>query len=190
MRKLRVAAIIVCLGALALLATSVGFLVVNDPQHADVIVVLAGETDKRPARGLELLSAGYAPRIQIDVSATGEVFGQSMVEIARTYAQRQAQRSAITICPIFGLSTKTESQDVLRCLANTGAKSILLVTSDYHTRRARSIFRHELPGHQISVAAATDPQQFGSAWWKHRQWAKMNFDEWLRLVWWQAVDRW
>ena len=24
----------------------------------------------------------------------------------------------------------------------------------------------------------------------NRQWAKINFDEWLRLVWWQAVDRW
>jgi len=32
--------------------------------------------------------------------------------------------------------------------------------------------------------------QFGGKWWKHRQWAKVNFDEWLRLVWWQAVDRW
>ena len=190
MRKLPVAVLIVCLGASLLLATSGGFLVVNDPQHADVIVVLAGETDKRPARGLELLGGGYAPRIQLDVPATGEVFGQSMLEIAQAYVQKQPQRAAITICPIVGLSTKTESHDVARCLANSGTKSILLVTSDYHTRRARSIFHHELPGYRISVAAATDPQQFGEAWWKHRQWAKLNFDEWLRLVWWESVDRW
>jgi len=47
-----------------------------------------------------------------------------------------------------------------------------------------------LPNHEFSVAAASDPAQFGGQWWKHRQWAKVNFDEWLRLVWWQAVDRW
>jgi uncharacterized SAM-binding protein YcdF (DUF218 family) len=66
----------------------------------------------------------------------------------------------------------------------------LLVTSDYHTRRALGIFKHELRRHDISVAAASDPSQFGNAWWKHRQWAKTNFDEWLKLVWWKVVDRW
>ncbi len=63
-----------------------------------------------------------------------------------------------------------------------------MVTSDYHTRRALSIFRHELPQYQFSVAAAHDPQQFGISWWKHRQWAKLNFDEWIRAVWWYGVD--
>jgi uncharacterized SAM-binding protein YcdF (DUF218 family) len=65
-----------------------------------------------------------------------------------------------------------------------------VVTSDYHTRRSLSTFRHELPECQISVAGAGDPQQFGLAWWRHRQWAKLNFDEWVRLMWWEAVDRW
>jgi hypothetical protein len=40
------------------------------------------------------------------------------------------------------------------------------------------------------VAAAYDDAQFGAPWWKHRQWAKTNVDEWLRMFWWQAVDRW
>jgi uncharacterized SAM-binding protein YcdF (DUF218 family) len=64
------------------------------------------------------------------------------------------------------------------------------VTSDYHTRRARSIFQHQLKGYQIFVTPAYDPQQFGATWWQQRQWAKMNFNEWLRLMWWEAVDRW
>ena len=75
-------------------------------------------------------------------------------------------------------------------LAGQTAKRILIVTSDYHTRRALSIFRHELPGRSFSVAAAYDPAEFGTLWWTHRQWAKILFDEWIRLVWWNAVDRW
>jgi uncharacterized SAM-binding protein YcdF (DUF218 family) len=67
---------------------------------------------------------------------------------------------------------------------------VLLVTSDFHTRRALSIFQKEDPDWTFSVAAAYDDTQFGANWWTHRQWAKTNVDEWLRMFWWQAVDRW
>jgi uncharacterized SAM-binding protein YcdF (DUF218 family) len=190
MRKLRVA-LIVGLSVLALfLATSGRFLVVNQLQRADVIVVLAGETDRRPSRGLELLSQNYASRMLLDVPTAARVYDSTMLQLAQKYVQSLPNGESVIICPIVGLSTKTEAQDVAGCLRKTGAQSILVVTSDYHTRRALSIFRHELSGHPVYVAAAYDPLQFGTAWWKQRQWAKLNFNEWVRLVWWQAVDRW
>src|SRR5437868_13075314 len=52
--------------------TSGRFLVVNSPEHSDVIVVLAGETDRRPSRALELYSQGYAGRVLIDVPSRSE----------------------------------------------------------------------------------------------------------------------
>jgi uncharacterized SAM-binding protein YcdF (DUF218 family) len=190
MGKLRVA-LIVGLSVLALfLATSGRFLVVNQLQRADVIAVLAGETDRRPSRGLELLSQNYASRMLLDVPAAARVYDSTMLQLAQKYVQSLPNGQSIIICPIVGLSTKTEAQDVAGCLQKTGAQSILVVTSDYHTRRALSIFRHEFSGNPVYVAAAYDPQQFGTAWWKQRQWAKLNFNEWVRLVWWQAVDRW
>jgi hypothetical protein len=190
MRKLRVV-LMVGLSVLALfLATSGRFLVLNQLQRADVIVVLAGETDRRPSRGLELLSQNYASRMLLDVPAAAKVYDSTMLQLAQKYTQSLPNGQSVMICPIVGLSTKAEAQDVAGCLQKTGAHSILLVTSDYHTRRALSIFRHELLGHPVYVAAAYDPQQFGAAWWKQRQWAKLNVNEWVRLVWWQAVDRW
>jgi hypothetical protein len=27
-------------------------------------------------------------------------------------------------------------------------------------------------------------------WWQHREWAKVNFEEWSKLIWWELVDRW
>ncbi len=39
------------------------FLVVEGPVKSDAIVVLAGETDARPARGVELLRQGLAPHV-------------------------------------------------------------------------------------------------------------------------------
>jgi len=192
MKKLRTVLIILIALALFLFSTSGHFLIINRPQHADAIVVLAGETDRRPALGLQLLQQGYAPKMILDVPANAKIYGETMLQIAQQYIRElpPAQAQSVIICPIYGLSTKAESQDASQCLKTLGVHSILVVTSDYHTRRALSTFHHELPGMQISVAAATDPQQFGGAWWKHRQWAKLNFDEWLRLVWWQVVDRW
>jgi uncharacterized SAM-binding protein YcdF (DUF218 family) len=190
MKKLRTVLIVLIALALFLFSTSGHFLIINRPQHADTIVVLAGETDRRPALGLQLLQQGYAPRMVLDVPANAKIYDETMLQISQQYVRELPQAQSVIICPIYGLSTKAESQDVSQCLKTLGVHGILVVTSDYHTRRALSTFRHELPGMQISIAAATDPQQFGGAWWKHRQWAKLNFDEWLRLVWWQVVDRW
>ncbi len=163
---------------------------IDDPRGADVILVLAGETDRRPARALELLTRGYSPKVLLDVSASARVYNSSLLQLAQNYVQSLPNSQCVFICPITGLSTKTEAQDATRCVQQSGARRVLLVTSDYHTRRALSTFRHELKGYQISVAAAYDPQQFGTSWWRRRQWAKLNFDEWIRLAWWETVDRW
>ena len=62
------------LGALAVLAMllaamatkAASFLVVDEPRRSDVIVVLAGETDRRPARALELLQQGHTAKQVLD----------------------------------------------------------------------------------------------------------------------------
>jgi uncharacterized SAM-binding protein YcdF (DUF218 family) len=178
------------LGILALVAGSGSFLAVNDLQRADAIVVLAGETKARPERGLELVAQNYARLMLLDVPANEVIYDRPLTEIAQQFVQKAGRGRAVTICPIYGLSTKTETQDVSRCLSGSGVHRILLVTSEYHARRARDIFRHELRGYEIFVTPAHDPQQFGTHWWQHRQWAKINFDECTKLAWWELVDRW
>jgi uncharacterized SAM-binding protein YcdF (DUF218 family) len=193
-RRLRVGSLLVAaiVGILLslLLLTSGSFLIIDQPHHADVIVVLAGEEDLRPARGLELLNQNFAPRLLLDVSVDGTVFGRSALELAREYLESQTHAGEAIACPIYGLSTKAETEDVRRCLEGLKAHTVLLVTSEYHSRRALSTFRQMCPQYEFSVAAAFDGRQFGARWWKRRQWAKMNFYEWLRLLWWEGVDRW
>ncbi len=166
------------------------FLIVDSPQPSDVIVVLAGEMDHRIARALELLNRGSARRVLIDVPAAAKVYGFTELQLAQNYIDHLPQAAAIGVCPIDGLSTRDESHDVEKCLSHEQGSRVLIVTSDYHTRRALSIFRHELPGKIISVAAARDASQFGSRWWTHRQWSKTCLDEWLRVIWWFTFERW
>jgi len=185
-----VIAVVVVTVALTFAAGAGRFLVIDAPEKSDVILVLAGETDRRLERGLQLLDQGYGRTLVIDVPADARIYGFTAVDLARKYVDSLAQRQAVRICSIHGLSTKEESREAGQCLESKKAERVLLVTSDFHTRRARRIFRHEIKNKVFSVAAAYDTTQFGPSWWKDRQWAKTCVDEWLRLVWWTAVDRW
>ena len=187
--KIRISAIVVLL--LLLFARLSGkFLVINQPGRSDSILVLAGETDVRYMRALELYRQGYAAKIIIDVPADTKIYSWTQLELARKYIETLPESKFIDVCPIRGLSTRDEAREAAVCLQLAGARNLLLVTSDFHTRRALSTFRKEIPNHTFTVAAANDPAQFGVEWWRHRQWAKTNLDEWLRLLWWEAVDRW
>jgi len=174
----------------ALASQAARFLVVDEPEKSDAIVVLAGETNVRPARALDLLRQGVAPRVFLNVETRDVIYDQPLIDIARKYVNGLAEANRVSVCPIAGFSTNAEADDVSRCLQSMGAHRVLIVTSDYHTRRALLIFRHRLPQYQFSVAAARGPKSFGDAWWKNREAAKATFDEWVKMLWWEAVDRW
>jgi uncharacterized SAM-binding protein YcdF (DUF218 family) len=189
MRRIRIPIILTLLLVVAG-AYSGRFLVIDAPQKSDVIVVLAGDTDRRPERGFELLDQGFAAHLLLDVPAGGRIYGSTEPELAQRWLERLPHADAMNICPTNGLSTKIETRDVERCLEGHGWHSVLIVTSDFHTRRAWSTFRRQLPAYQFRVAASHNDPEFGVDWWRHRQWAKVNLDEWLRLIWWYLVDRW
>jgi uncharacterized SAM-binding protein YcdF (DUF218 family) len=172
------------------LANSAKWLVVDHPRKSDVIIVLAGETDFRPALALELLRSGYGRLAILDVPADATIYQWTQADLAQKYVQSLPEAGSIKICLIHGLSTKEEADEAGQCLADSGSRRVLLVTSDFHTWRALNIFRARVPKYEYSVAAAHNRNEFGLQWWQHREWAKTNFYEWLRLAWWELVDRW
>ncbi len=176
--------------AMTLAAYAGRFLVVDGPVRSDVILVLAGETDVRPNRALQLMHKGYAPRVVIDVPAAARIYDSTQLQLAEKYVRSLPEAASVSICPIIGLSTREEARDAESCLGSEGGTRILIVTSDFHTRRALSIFRQELRGKSFSVAAAHDETQFGVRWWTHRQWSKTCLEEWLKVLWWAALERW
>ena len=165
-------------------------LVIDAPERSDVILVLAGDTDRRPAKGLELLENGYGRRVILDVPAAEKTFGFTDIELARKFAESWPHPEAVKLCAITALSTREESHEAEKCLAQEDGSRVLIVTSDFHTRRALSIFRHEIRGKTFSMTAAWDDREFGVRWWTRREWAKTCLYEWMRLAWWNSIDRW
>lgn len=176
--------------ALFLFRHAGSFLVVNDPHPADLIVVLGGgDNDLRYWNGVRLMHEGYAHRLVLDVFAKGETFGHSDIELAQDFLNRTTPGQS-RLCPIRESSTYDEARYLDQCLAATGAKSVLVVSSEYHIRRARDILQHRLPQYHFSFYGAPDPYFFGTRWWTNRQWAKTTVAEWERYLWWLFVDRW
>jgi uncharacterized SAM-binding protein YcdF (DUF218 family) len=191
MKFFRLVILLFVIVVLFVLARQAGrFLVVDEPEKSDAIVALAGDTRVRPAHSLELLRQGMAPHVFLDAETRDVIYDQQLIDIAKKYVEGLGEANRVSVCPVEGFSTFAEADDVRGCLQSVGARRVLIVTSDFHTRRALMIFRHHLPQYQFSVAAASNPLQFGEAWWTNREWAKTTLDEWLKIAWWQAVDRW
>lgn len=170
------------------------YLVVDHPSRSDVIVVLSGDhNDLRYWRGLQLLRDGYGQRMIVDASAD-RIFGRSYAEDAAAFVAKTAGNRApqIGVCTIKNDSTVQEASDLRTCLANLQPppRSVLLVTSDFHTRRALSIFRSRLSQYRWSAAATRDPSLFGEPWWSNREWAKTWAYEWEKLLWWTCFESW
>jgi uncharacterized SAM-binding protein YcdF (DUF218 family) len=169
-------------------------LVVNSVQRSDLIVALAGDhNDLRYWHALGLLRAGYGQRMMVD-AGLDRVYGRSLAEAAADFAARTGgqEASRISVCPITYDSTAAEAVNVSGCLARLAPppRTCLIVTHDYHTRRALAIFRRRLPQCQWSVDGIHDPDMFGRPWWRHRAWAKTFLTEWQKLVWWELFERW
>ena len=186
--------------ALAIVAIAFGlshagrYLVVNAPEKSDTVIVLAGDhNDLRYRRGLAFLRKGYGNRMLVDTPAA-RIYGHTYAEYATAFVAESAgeNKGEISICSVTSDSTVEESADIRRCLGQIlpAPHSVLLVSSDYHTRRALSIVKARLPQYHWSAAAVEDADVFGDPWWAHREWAKICFYEWEKLVWWKLFESW
>src|SRR5580700_5061093 len=94
----------VCLLA-ALASHAARFLIVDKPEPSDAIMVLAGETNARPARALELLRQGVAQRAVMNVQVRDVIYNQRLIDIAQNYRNSLPEAARISVCPITGFST-------------------------------------------------------------------------------------
>jgi uncharacterized SAM-binding protein YcdF (DUF218 family) len=84
--------------------------------------------------------------------------------------------------PHKATSTKQEAQVIIVELRRLGARSFLLVTSDYHTRRAGGYFRKVADGLSMRVIAAPDETFRWNSWWRNREGQKIFYMEWSKTI--------
>jgi uncharacterized SAM-binding protein YcdF (DUF218 family) len=165
-----------------------GFALVRDegPAKADLAVVLAGDFyGHRIVKAGELVRAGYVPAVL--VSGPAGAYGLHECDLAIPFAVRHGFPVEWFIAfPTSSLSTREEAAAVLEELRRRNVKSLLLVTSNYHSARARRIFlaaeRAARGGPKIRTVAAPDEFFQPNSWWQSREGQKIAFFEWSKTV--------
>jgi uncharacterized SAM-binding protein YcdF (DUF218 family) len=181
-------AIVVIVGGLALayqplLTATARWLIVQDPlDRADIIIMLSGgRGDERVRQAADLYHQGYAPAILL---SGGEIFmGISVPELLK----RQAQAHGIPVSAMLfeGNSTSTYEQAVfLRpMLEQRSIHRAIVVTSTYHTRRARYIFHKVFAGSPIDIRVypVQDDRFNPVRWWTREQDTETVVLEYIKL---------
>jgi len=167
-----------------LLRSAGSFWVVNEsPQASDAIVILGDDNYKgdRAARGAELFKAGWAPRIV----ASGRYLRPfaSVAELEqRDLTDRGVPVNAIVRFSHRGESTREEAIALSQLISSHVWKRIIIVTSNYHTRRSKYIYERTLPpGTELRVVAARDSEYDPDHWWRTRKGRKIFFRESIGL---------
>jgi len=174
-----------------LLTAAAETLVVDDPlRPADVIFVLNGDYNTRPFRAAELYRQGLAPRILIARSEVqpAEKLGLAPNETDIAVAvmiKLGVPAQAITVLPVPGGVTSTfdEAAQLRSYLQATKLRRVLLVTSAFHTRRARWVIEKELAGVPLELEVCAVPYDGFDAtnWWRSENGLITFNNEYIKL---------
>ncbi len=155
---------------------------IQEPRSADVIIVLGGDgTGARALKGCQLLDRGLAN--QIWISGANSFYGKAESELAVEFVGKHG-------CPVDKItalknpvdSTRDEAIAIGKMMRDRGFKKYLLVTSNFHTKRAGKVFRENSPDLEAIVVAADDDEFPVDHWWQIRRARKTAFYEWLKTV--------
>ena len=173
----------------AWLLTTLGSQLVRDdpPEKSDAVVALAGDDyGYRVLKAGELVRQGWAPYAVISGNPyllTNEAQETIAFAVAKGYPRgyfRPFQRDMV--------STRDETANLAAWLRSQDVHKILLVTSNYHTRRAGYLMSQAAPWLQIRTVAAPDKYFTPDGWWKLRGGQRTFLNEWLKTFYAHAGD--
>jgi uncharacterized SAM-binding protein YcdF (DUF218 family) len=177
-----VAAVLVAMVAAAVLLRGAGrYLVAAQAlQRSDAIVVLGGTRVERWLEAVDLYREGWSPRIvlsqgrveaaELRLRQSGIRFPSEIELVRDAMVQMQVPASAIVVLPALLDNTAEEAMAVREAAAAAGWRRLIVVTSNYHTRRTLFAFERELRGTSIEtrVRATRYDLVTPDRWWTVR----------------------
>ena len=174
-----------------LLTAAANYLIVDDPlQPADVIFVLNGDYNTRPFRAAELYHQGLAPLILMaraegqPAERLGLVQNETDISVA-VMEKLGVPADRIVVLPVKGGVTSTfdEASQLRQYVERTGIQRVLLLTSAFHTRRARWVIEKELSGLPMKLEVSAVPYDGFDAtnWWQNENGLIAVNNEYIKL---------
>jgi uncharacterized SAM-binding protein YcdF (DUF218 family) len=151
--------------------------VVSDPlDRADAIVILSGRLDVRPFAAAALYRRGMAHQVLVPGGAPGPIDASRL--------SQQTERSVRYLVSLLGKlgvpdeamvelgqdvsSTYDEARALSDWARSSGARSLIIPTDKFTTRRIRWIFQRQLGpmGVRVMVQAVEQPEYKVDEWWR------------------------
>ncbi len=160
----------------------------------DYVYVLGGEASTRPFLAAAIYRAGFTRMVLIPEGQPSATDIDGLVPADHQVQHEVLLRRGVPADAILQLpgpvdSTRDEAHVLAKFMASNPKSSVAVVTSDFHTRRARLIFRRLLPDHRDRlhfIAAPTDG--FGAnSWWHFKDGVLWYVGEYVKLsrdYWW------
>jgi uncharacterized SAM-binding protein YcdF (DUF218 family) len=147
-------------------------LIVEDQlEKSDAIVVLSDDNfyADRATRAAELFRQGLAPVVVASGIRLRPYAGISEL-MTHDLVERGVPKDRVVTFPQDADSTREEAEALRRLAQEKNWKSVIVVTSNYHTRRARYIFGKIFANSvAVRIASARDGDYDPAHWWEHRK---------------------
>ena len=157
-------------------------------KKSDAIVVLGGSYF-RPLYAAELYNQGVAPVIYVSrpierkdrelLKGVGVILPLQEEVFGRLLQKKGVPGGAIRFFGNSVISTAQEAQALKKEIGNE-RKTLILVTSPYHVRRAKMVFEDVLPECTV-LAMGTPYEVFPKRWWSTRQSALKTVNETVKI---------
>ncbi len=154
----------------------------SPPVKADIALVLAGDgRGGRILKAAELVRDGYVPKVL--VSGPDGNYDLHECDLAIPFAVKAGYPESYFIhFENSARNTRDEALQAAAVIRKMGAHRVLLVTTDFHTRRASSMYRRAAPDLEITTVAAPDMYFSAHGWWHNREGQKTALYEWMKTL--------
>jgi uncharacterized SAM-binding protein YcdF (DUF218 family) len=168
----------------------------DELSHTDAILILMGSIPDRILEAKDVYQANPVKKILIvnNIQTGSEALKPYGIHIPNSsdivkqaLVQLGIPDSTILILPGRAKSTRNEADTIAIYLRqNPSIRSLTLVSSSAHTRRAIMIFEDSFQDHGIEVGLISAPSKYSEfnakQWWMDRQSAKQVVEEYVKMM--------
>lgn len=151
---------------------------------ADVIVILAGEDKERVEYGAYLFREEWSQKKRIIMAGGPVVWKYSYAALMKEHAEHIGIPGKDILLEDKSRSTEEDAKYTKEILRKYNYKSLILVTSPYHSKRASTIFQ-KVMGKDIKVIVAPVENSWFKfeEWWTRRRDRSIVLNECSKFLW-------
>ena len=143
----------------------------SGPVRGDVIVVLGGGMHERPVRAAQLFQQGVAPRVLVSGAGDDAINRQILLQHGVPAGAIEVEGQSMT--------TQENAVFTIKRLRSENVRTVVLVTTWYHARRALRTFEHYAP--DIKFYVRPSYHAFDREDWPKQGNARRMWMEFLKL---------